>query len=303
MGVTIAVAQGGGKAEKRQSGNPAARCARRRSAPKLDFRRNKAATAGDLVKATGVARLLRRILAKSARRVNRRAGGDGDVRVEMGAGALDEREREPLFRAPWPVLALVGVLLAAFAMQTAIGADAVAAGLGFSAASLAQGRLAPLVVSLFLHGGWAHVLINAAFIVAFGAPVSRRFGTDGQGAVSFLVFFVVCGALANLGYALAHPGSPAIVVGASGAASGLMAGASRLMTREPGLAPLTSRPVISMSLAWLVVNLLLAVLGSANLWRLSPGTGGAPVAWEAHLAGYAAGLLLFGPALRLLRRG
>ena len=58
-----------------------------------------------------------------------------------------------------------------------------------------------------------------------------------------------------------------------------------------------------MALAWLGINLGLAVLQHFGLSGLSPGSGGAPTAWQAHLAGYAAGLALFGPTLRLIRRG
>jgi membrane associated rhomboid family serine protease len=213
-----------------------------------------------------------------------------------------ETEREPLFRVPWPVLALLAVILAAFAMQSYIGVDAVATGLGFSGATLAQGRLAPLFVSLFLHGGWAHALVNSAFILAFGTPVARRCGLDAAGAAAFFGFYMACGVLSNLGYAAVHPTGEAVVVGASGAASGLMAAASRLMTRGPELAPLASQPVISMAGAWLAVNLVLALASGMGLGGLAPGSGGAPVAWEAHLAGYAAGLMLFGPMLRLIRR-
>ena len=213
-----------------------------------------------------------------------------------------ESEREPLFRAPWPVLALIGVILAAYAMQSWIGTDAVANSLGFSPVGLAQGRLAPLVVALFLHGGWPHALINSAFILAFGAPVARRLGLDGPGALAFFGFYLVCGALASLGFAAAHPGSEAVLVGASGAASGLMAAASRLMTRGPGLAPFNSPPVVSLAVSWLGINLVIALLAHLGLASLNPGTGGAPVAWEAHLAGYAAGLVLFGPLLRVIRR-
>lgn len=213
-----------------------------------------------------------------------------------------EPQREPLFRAPWPLLALLVVILAAFAMQTQIGTDAVAAGLGFSPAGLAQGRIEPLFISLFLHGSWAHVLINSAFILAFGAPVARRFGTDGAGAAGFIAFYLVCGVLSNLGYAAVNPGSQAVVVGASGAASGLMAAASRLMTRGPGLAPFLSSPVLTMAGAWVAINVLLAILQGVGLVALEPGAAGAPVAWQAHLAGYAAGLVLFAPALAAMRR-
>jgi len=214
---------------------------------------------------------------------------------------LDD-QREPLFNVPWPVMALVGVILAAFAMQSWIGTNAVADGLGFSAVSLAQGRLAPLVVSVFLHGGWAHVLVNAAFIIAFGAPVARRCGLDLGGGAAFIGFFLVCGALGNLGYGLIHPGSDTVVVGASGAAAGLMAAASRLMTQGPGLAPFNSSPVLSMAAAWLGVNLIMAVAQAFGVSGLAPGSGHALVAWEVHLTGYAAGLLLFGPMLRLIHR-
>jgi membrane associated rhomboid family serine protease len=214
-----------------------------------------------------------------------------------------EHQREPLIRAPWPVVALLVVVLAAFGMQSFIGTDAVANGLGFSAEALAQGRIAPLFLSLFLHGGWAHVLVNSAFILAFGAPVARRCGLDLFGAAAFFGFYLTCGVLANFGYAAVHPGSQDVVVGASGAAAGLMAAASRLMTREPGLAPLLSRPVLSMAGAWLGINLLLALAQGFGVTGLAPGSGHALVAWEVHLAGYAAGLFLFGPMLRLIRRG
>lgn len=213
-----------------------------------------------------------------------------------------EAERQPLFRAPWPVIALLAVILGAYAMQAWLGTEAVGDALGFSAAGLAKGRLAPLVVSLFLHGGWAHVLVNSAFILAFGAPVSRRCGLGVGGAAAFIGFFLVCGVLGNLAFAAVHPGDAEIVVGASGAAAGLMAAASRLMTPGPDLAPLTSQPVIAMAGGWLGVNLVLALLQGLGVVGLAPGSGTALVAWEVHLAGYAAGLLLFAPMLRLIRR-
>lgn len=213
-----------------------------------------------------------------------------------------EAEREPLFRAPWPVVSLVAVIVAAFAMQSHFGVEQEGSALGFAPADLGQGRLAPLVMSLFVHGGWAHALTNSAFIMAFGAPVSRRLGQDALGAIAFIGFFLICGVLANLGYAAVHPASADVVVGASGAAAGLMAATSRLMTRESTLAPFFSRPVLSMAGVWIVLNLLLGLAQSAGIGGLAPGAGGAPVAWEVHLFGYAAGLFLFAPLLSLIRR-
>jgi membrane associated rhomboid family serine protease len=213
-----------------------------------------------------------------------------------------ESEREPFFRAPWPVMALLAVILAAYGMQSYIGADQVALNLGFAPADLTHGRFAPLILALFIHGGWAHVLVNSAFILAFGAPVSRRLGQDGLGALAFVGFFLICGAIANLGYAAVHPRDPNVVVGASGAAAGLMAAASRLMTPGPGLAPLFSRPVLSMAGAWVGINLLLGAAQFMGVAGLTPGAAGNLVAWEAHLFGYAAGLFLFAPLLWLIRR-
>ena len=204
--------------------------------------------------------------------------------------------REPVFQSPWPVLALIGFILASFLVQSWLGLDATANAWGFSPAALDRGRVLTLVTAIFLHGGWAHVLVNSAFILAFGSPVAARMGTGWAGALAFFGFFLVCGILGNLTFAALHPHAAALLVGASGAGSGLMAAASRLLTRGPGLAPFFSQPVIVMALAFLVANLIIAFVGWA------PGAGDAQVAWEAHLGGYAGGLLLFAPLLALIRR-
>ena len=94
-----------------------------------------------------------------------------------------------------------------------------------------------LVLSIFLHGGWAHVLMNSAFALAFATPVSWRMGEDAKGAIAFFVFFLACGILGNLGYALCSFGRDNPAVGASGAVAGMMGAASRLMGRPGDLGP------------------------------------------------------------------
>ncbi len=131
--------------------------------------------------------------------------------------------------------------------------------------------------------------MNSAGALAFGSGVSRRLGTGATGAALFFVFFLLCGVLASLGFAQLHPGGNEVLVGASGGVSGLMGGASRLLGRPGRLSGFLSAPVLGMAGAWIAVNLLIAFIGTG------PGAGGSPVAWEAHLAGYAAGLLLIGP--------
>jgi len=214
----------------------------------------------------------------------------------MDPSEIAPRRREPIFRSPWTVVGLIGFILACFLAQSWLGLEKTAGAWGFSPAALDQGRWATLITAIFLHGGWAHVLTNSAFILAFGSPVAQRMGTGPAGAAWFFTFFLVCGILGNLTFAAFHPHAAALLVGASGAGSGLMAAASRLLTPGPRLAPFLSQPVIVMALAFLIANLIIALVGWA------PGAGDAQVAWEAHLGGYAGGLVLFAPILALLRR-
>lgn len=197
------------------------------------------------------------------------------------------------------VLGLTGVLLAAHAARPWLG-DLVAR-LALSRGDLEHGRYLGLVGHMFVHGGWPHVLFNSVFILAFGAPVARFFGESVRGGAVFLAFFVFCGVLAALGFVgaadltawatAADPGDWTLV-GASGAASGLMGGAVRLMAGAAegrgGLGRLTNRTVISASLGWIAINVILGLTG------LTPGSGGAPVAWQAHIAGYFVGLFAVG---------
>jgi membrane associated rhomboid family serine protease len=215
--------------------------------------------------------------------------------------------REPAFNSPWPAIALPAVILAAYALQSAASGFDAAAAFGFSPAALREGRWSGLLTAMFVHSGWPHAGLNAMFALAFGAPVARRIGArrigvGGLGALIFFAFYLVCGALASLGFALVHPDAPVVLVGASGAVSGLMGVASRMIGIRPAtapLAPFTSPTVIGLAVSWIVINGLMAVFGAPGL---ADGAGGAPVAWEAHLFGYAAGLALIGPLLGLLRR-
>jgi len=202
---------------------------------------------------------------------------------------------EPAFRAPWPVILLIAVLIGTHALRTWLGVDPDAFAL--TGPDLAAGRWTGLVTHLFVHASWVHVLMNSVFILAFGAPVSRFLRTDALGALAFWLFFLACGVVAGAGYAgvasgLARMGAGSndfALVGASGAASGLMGAAARLIEGRGRLGPLTGRTVVAMSVAWILINAVLGLTG------LTPGTAGAPVAWEAHIIGFFAGLLLISP--------
>jgi membrane associated rhomboid family serine protease len=188
-------------------------------------------------------------------------------------------------------------LIVLYALQSAFMSDAQLAGLTLSPRALAQGRWQTLVTSLFLHGSWPHVLMNSVGLIAFGPPAARIMGQGPRGAASFFAFYLVCGALAGLGFVAADPGDAIPVVGASGAVSGLLGAASRIIQGEGRIGSLIGRTVLGMAAAWVIVNVVLGVSG------LTPGAAGMPVAWQAHLAGYAAGVLLIGPFARLAGRG
>ncbi|HEY2049137.1 MAG TPA: rhomboid family intramembrane serine protease [Caulobacteraceae bacterium] len=212
------------------------------------------------------------------------------------AEGLRVRRREPAINAPWVVTGLILALIAAHGARvwTGMSLDPLAV----TSQDFDHGGYAQFITYQFAHGSWAHVLMNSAFVLAFGAPVARYFGEGGRGSLVFLVFFLVCGVLAAASYGgyldlLAwlgrHPPPPWALVGASGAASGLMGAAARLIQGHGRVGQLGGRTVVAMTLAWIGINLVLGLSG------LTPGAGAVPVAWQAHILGYFAGLLLIGP--------
>ena len=214
--------------------------------------------------------------------------------------------REPFSRAPWPALALAASILLLFALQTGLGSVEgwnERWGLRPQALGGPSGALT-LITAMWSHANWGHAGANAIFALAFGAPVARLFGLGARGAVLFLLFYLVGGVISSLGFVALHPHDDVVLVGASGAISALTGAATRLLGSRlsadsgaaPGLAPFASAPVIVMSFAFVTANLIL------GLFSIDLGQGDAPLAWEAHLAGFAAGLLLIGPFAALARR-
>ena len=158
-----------------------------------------------------------------------------------------------------------------------------------------------------LHADWAHIGLNGVWLLAFGTPVARRLGAGRFFAI--LAVTTLAGALAQWA---AHPLDAAPVIGASAAVSGCMGATLRFMfqphvpmaasidaagegRRQAFLQParslrglLADRRATTFMIAWFVTNLVFG-LGSGSL-----GLASGPIAWEAHIGGFAAGLLLFG---------
>lgn len=133
----------------------------------------------------------------------------------------------------------------------------------------------PFVSYMFLHAGFTHLLFNMGFLLAFGGGVERRVGK-----LRMLGFYLLCGVLAGIFYALLHRADAVLLMGASGAISGLFGGALRFLINEPKRALIASG-------VWLVFTVAFGLVGDAGM------ADGAGIAWEAHVGGFLAGILLF----------
>jgi membrane associated rhomboid family serine protease len=83
--------------------------------------------------------------------------------------------------------------------------------------SVAVPVYATLITSMFLHGGWMHLIGNMLYLWVFGNNIE-----DVMGHVKYIVFYLTCGILAALSHALTDPSSSIPMIGASGAISGVL---------------------------------------------------------------------------------
>jgi membrane associated rhomboid family serine protease len=181
------------------------------------------------------------------------------------------------------------VILLSYALQSLLLSDRQVLALALTPAELLRGDWPPLITALFIHSGWVHAGMNAVGALAFGAPAARYLGLGPKGAFGFFLLFLACGVLSSLGFALLHRHGLEPMAGASGAVSGLFGASTRLIEDRRRPSPLATRSVITTAAGWTVVN---AVMGALNI---APGMGEVHIAWETHIVGYFAGLLLIGP--------
>jgi rhomboid protease GluP len=205
-------------------------------------------------------------------------------------------------RAPrsWPTWVISIILFATWVGAFFIPGGPTPAWAGVSAEALRSGRFYTPLTYMFVHAGLWHLWMNVSALVV-GEPVVRQLGNGVRGRLVFFGFFLVCGVLAGLGYAALDPFGSMPAVGASGAICGLWGAAARLDASGPpgSLVPLRSRAVASHIGSLLKQNLILVTLFVALAFFSHLKVG---IAWQAHVVGFAAGLLLIGPALRLARR-
>jgi membrane associated rhomboid family serine protease len=158
---------------------------------------------------------------------------------------------------------------------------------------------ATLLTSMFLHGGWAHLLGNMLYLWIFGNKVEDR-----MGHAPFLMFYLLSGLAAAGAQILPEPASEIPMVGASGAISGVL---GAYMVLYPHARILVFIPFSFMLIHYIRAFWLLAIwLGlqivSATLHPAADGG----VAWWAHIGGFAFGWLVAWPLrahATLRRRG
>lgn len=147
------------------------------------------------------------------------------------------------------------------------------------------------VISMFLHGGWAHFVGNALFLWVFGNNVE-----DVTGRTRFLIFYLLCGLVAAAAHIAVDPRSPIPTVGASGAISGVM-GAYLVLFPRVRVRMLFIFVIFFKVFripAWLVLLYwfgLQLLTGLPQLLTPSPELGGGVAVW-AHVGGFLAGVLL-----------
>jgi membrane associated rhomboid family serine protease len=228
-------------------------------------------------------------------------------------------KREPLFNIPAVVTALLAVLvlihvvriylltneqdidvLLTFAfIPVRYDTSAVLGGVlpgGFGA------ELWTFVTYSLLHASWTHLGVNAIWFLPFGSAVARRFGTS-----RFLLFYAVTAAAGAAMHLATHPGEQYPMIGASAAISGTMAAAMRFAFQHGGplgmlrgeddeayrvpALPLTGvlrdSRVLLFLIVWFGMNIVFGLIS------LPIGGNDQPVAWQAHIGGFLAGLLLF----------
>ena len=147
-----------------------------------------------------------------------------------------------------------------------------------------------LLTSMFMHGGWMHVLGNMWFLWIFGRGIE-----DLLGHVRFLVFYLACGVAAGIIHVVSNYYSPVPTIGASGAIAGVM-GAYLIKYPRASIVTLififvffttVDIPAAFLLIYWFLIQFFSGV-GSVGDSQISHGD----VAWFAHVGGFLAGMLL-----------
>lgn len=144
------------------------------------------------------------------------------------------------------------------------------------------------LISMFLHGGWGHILGNALYFWVFGNNIE-----DSMGPIRFLFFYLICGLAAAATHVLVSPASPVPTVGASGAISGVLG--AYLVLYPSVRVNMFIPPIFFRTFAiraWIVLIWWFGVqVLSAYMTPLNPEVSNGVAVW-AHIGGFVTGVAL-----------
>jgi membrane associated rhomboid family serine protease len=226
---------------------------------------------------------------------------------------------EPVFNVPRVITATLALLIAVHAVRELVLSDEqnieflllfAFIPVRYDPSVLATGSMPgglaaqvwTFVTYALIHGDLIHLSVNGVWLLAFGSPIARRFGT-----LRFLAFSIVTAAAGAAAHLVTHVGDLQFMIGASAAISGCMAAAMRFVFQRGGplhllreseadayrvpalplATALRDRRILVFLIAWFAINGLVAFTPAPII-----GTGQV-VAWQAHIGGFLAGLLAF----------
>jgi membrane associated rhomboid family serine protease len=213
------------------------------------------------------------------------------------------RDANPTRRFPVLTILLIAACVVAFGWELGVQADGGDRALGLlfldhgavparislalETGDLLSGATLGILTSMFLHGGWLHLIGNMLYLWIFGNNIEDRFGPLG-----FVAFYVAGGAAAALAQVAIDPTSEIPLVGASGAISAVLGAYLVFFPHARVLTlvflgffyQLVQIPALLVLGFWFLLQLIdgVATLGASNA------TGG--VAFFAHIGGFVAGV-------------
>jgi rhomboid family protein len=205
-------------------------------------------------------------------------------------------DQNPTRTTPYVTYLLIALNIAAFVLERELigshGESYVIAGYGLVPTRISadpSGEAFTVFTSMFMHGGLTHLGGNLLFLWIFGDNVE-----DAIGHLRYLGFYLLCGVCAALAQVLTNIGSPAPMVGASGAIAGMLGAYLVLYPRAP-ITVFVGFFLISLP-AWAEIGLWFLMQLSGGWAALGFDTGSG-VAFFAHIGGFLTGVLGVRPAM------
>jgi membrane associated rhomboid family serine protease len=210
------------------------------------------------------------------------------------------RDENPTGRFPVATAVLIGINVAVFVFQLTLPRAGLTLDGFFSRAGLVPYELANRIdippsdlvpwwatpfTSMFMHGGWLHIIFNMLYLWIFGDNVEHLLGR-----ARFVAFYLVCGLAAAFTQVVVDVGSTTPVIGASGAVAGVL---GAYIVRWPR-ARVTTLVILGIFFplvelpAWILLGIWFVLQAAEGLLSLGAAAG---VAYFAHIGGFVAGML------------